>query len=924
MPLNRQDEGKPDWRELEILVADHYKSIGYKVTADVNLNGSQIDLVCEKHFEGFGLLTLAVEVKHRSKGNLGVEEVRKFKRVVRDLKEKNIVNSGVMVSNVSYTQNAQACVYDYKWIKLLNIEDLEQDLFNFTESLLRAKVEYEADPIMSLYVPLASTWKGQEHNDTVKLLHEIIRNDSLAILVGDFGSGKTTLLDHFFYELVCNRLLDSTSKFPVKLKLRGLLQYTNVWDFVLENLKENQYLMPTKKQFQQRLEDGSMVLLLDGFDEIKTIADENDRALFLERLAPLLASNCNSLLSTRPTYFESLDNMISLVSSRVSTNDSLLRVDTNRMPVDEIIGHLNISKEASVETDQLENIIQLTPMSEETIFFMLDKHKIDFMERRGVTTRQVYDYLKQIYDLPELMKRPMLLDMVRITVISGAIDLNSQDREHVGPSMLYDTYTQLSARRDIKTRPTGLKIEERLEACRALAIAMFIKGAIELTGREVLSVIAELPFVKKRCKSNSKKLNMSIEEILTDIRVCSFLSFSKNSSLRFAHKSFYEFFIAQQVYVSRLKDFGALRNFVDYDFTYEILYFLGSYARDQHEFQLVVKAGVNAGLSPGQDYESSVSRLCRQIVFCAGTILEGLNIKQGVIEGAELKNLDLADLSLEEVIIERLTLRNMTCETWSLIKCKLSRSIFTSVSFINSKIDVECNNTEWDELHFEKSNVDLKGSNWVMRNLEFEECTVSVGGNGKLIDVLFANCDMVSLDNLRLGQGASFKVENSKVIATTNETWCSSKSHVTIEHSNLVGLSVPAFVIAQLLDASSQTNPILQLRGCKGILFCNNDLEDLSAEQSDLFKQQYPKIDIISPFYISRAVRRLRGEDVEDEGFLYVGDINYRDQLKKERAETEIGKLEPAKRTIERHDMVDDLSDLYDVICEAIIMAKDT
>ena len=923
MPLNRHDEDNPDWRELEILVADHYKSIGYKVTADVNLNGSQIDLVCEKHFEGFGLLTLAVEVKHRRKESLGIGEVRKFKSVVQDLKNENIVNSGVMVSNVSYTQDAQASVYNCKWIKLLNIEDLEQDLFNFTESLLRTKIEYEADPIMSLYVPLASTWKGQEHTNTVNLLHEIIRKDSLAILVGDFGSGKTTLLDHFFYELVCKRLLNSNNKFPVKLKLRGLLQYTNIWDFVLENLKENQYLIPTKKQFQQRLKDGSMVLLLDGFDEIKTIADENDRALFLERLAPLLTSNCNSLLSTRPTYFESLDNMINLVSSRVTKSDSLLRVDTNRMPVDEIMGHLNIAKEASVETDQLENIIQLIPMSEETIFLMLDKHKIDFMQKCGVTTHQVYDFLKKIYDLPELMKRPMLLDMVRITVISGAIDLNSQDEEHVGPSMLYDTYTQLSARRDIETRPSGLKIEERLEACRALAIAMFIKGAIELTGREVLSVINELPFVKNRFEFNSKKIDMTIEEILTDIRVCSFLSFSKNSSLRFAHKSFYEFFIAQHVYVSRLKDFGALRHFVAYDFTYEILYFLGSYARDQPEFQLVVKAGVNAGSSPRQDHESSVSRLCRQIVFCAGTILEGLKIKQGVIEGAELKNLELADFSMEEVLIENLILRNMACETWSLINCKLIGSIFTSASFTNSKIDVECNNTEWDELHFEKSNVNLRGNKWVMRNLEFEECTVSVGGNGKLIDVMFANCDMVSLDNLRLGQGASFKIESSKVTATKNDNWCSSKSHVTIEQSSLVGLSVPDFVVSELLDASSQTNPILRLCACEGILFCKNDLDEMSSGQSALFKKQYPKIDIISPFYISRAVRKLRGENVEDESSSYINGINHGDKSMWEESKAEISKLKKAKRTIERHDMVDDLSDLYDVISKAIIMSKD-
>jgi len=71
----------------------------------------------------------------------------------------------------------------------------------------------------------------------------------------------------------------------------------------------------------------------------------------------------------------------------------------------------------------------------------------------------------------------------------------------MGPSTLYELYTQLCAGRDVSNRPVAqfLTEGERLRACRELAMAMLDKKVIVLERPETLAAIsrARLPTVTR-------------------------------------------------------------------------------------------------------------------------------------------------------------------------------------------------------------------------------------------------------------------------------------------------------------------------------------------------------------------------------------------------------------------------------------------
>src|SRR5262249_15052504 len=150
--------------------------------------------------------------------------------------------------------------------------------------------------------------------------------EPLVIISGDLGSGKTTILRRIFYEQADRRLSNPLARFPVFVRLGRLLRYSTLWEFLSSTLKEEQYISPPREVFERQLHEGRLVLLLDGFDEIHTGATADDRANYLYRLAPLLTSASPCIISTRPTYFESLSEMVGLFVGMQVNSPSLERI----------------------------------------------------------------------------------------------------------------------------------------------------------------------------------------------------------------------------------------------------------------------------------------------------------------------------------------------------------------------------------------------------------------------------------------------------------------------------------------------------------------------------------------------------------------------------------------------------------------------
>ena len=431
--------------ELERRVSVYYEALGYQLTKNVVIQGHQIDILATRHIPGASTLTIAIEVKHRS-GGLGVNDITVFLSAVDHLRRTGHINGAVIVTNGKISKEAQSAAYGSGGIRLISVDQLEQELLNNSDTLIRIIHDQKKLPIFEKYYPLRAQAPSGQVNDAAEYLAQWSQdNNSTILLVGDFGSGKSTVMNRVLYETAQRRLARSEERFPISLKLNILRRFTSLWDFVEASLRDNQYINPPRQIFEEELLCGRLIVLLDGFDEIQTGATARDKAEYINMLSPLLVSKSPCIMSTRPTFFDSFSQMMFLLKDlqpSVSPYERLPEVGIDRLKLAQALGEESPGK---IRNSDVENVISLLHLDDRQVTAEIANYAEEIRTNLGLSVEAFKDVLYRTYDLADLMRRPLLLDMIINTASSGAIDYVSA--QQVGPSTLYEVYTQRAARR---------------------------------------------------------------------------------------------------------------------------------------------------------------------------------------------------------------------------------------------------------------------------------------------------------------------------------------------------------------------------------------------------------------------------------------------------------------------------------------------
>lgn len=914
MSRESDDKDLNEWQELEHLVAVSYESMGYKVTRDINLNGHQIDLIASKYITGYGLITLGIEVKYRKTGKVGIQEISKFRSVAEHLRNSSTITTAVMVTNVDYTQDAHGSSYKDGWMQLLRLSDLEQDIFNFSESLVRVKSEYEQSDIFKEYIPLSAHIGKNSYPDIVTLLEGRAKRGETSIVAGDFGSGKTTAVGRLFYNAVCRRLHDAAEPYPILLRLRNFLQYPDVWSFVSDNLRDNQYLLPTRTQFERRLEARQLLVILDGFDEIKTGATAADRAQYISRLTPLLSGGSPCIVTTRPTYFHSIDEMTRLLLAMAPRQVQIRRVSRQKVDVDNILRRMNLTARPLPSNQVLTHAIEMDPLSDQSIYDFVEK----FIEVIGavsaITVREVINFLYEVYDIRDLMRRPLLLKMIIVTIIEGKID-PSKTAEQIGPSTLYDLYTQICAERDLSIRAEGLSVDERLAACRALAMRMHADRTIELSAAVVADVVTGLG-LKTVGKLGGEDFPRRLEQALTDIRLCSFLAPGTDGSIRFTHKSFLEFFVAQSFVVERANDYTAFTKFVSVEVTKEILYFLGSFARHEELFRHVIRSSLNKA----KNSSSQVWILCRRIALAAPEALSGVTFEGGILEDATWDGAAIENIRFEKCTLRKMEFHRLESRAWSLSECQLNQSKISDVNFVECSLEARMIDVELDCVNFSGGELHFSGPKWAMRETTINVPKCSFAGSAAMIDVSISHCsDLHFKFGLGLLAGSRLKISNSSLSGDANGSWYDINTRIEFKNCHMHGVWLDLMDIISLAEREdSDDSSRILVDNIDGILFSSLGGVEWTPGRQRRFKQRFPNLDVIDHVAISRALQRDRGDYAAGTDIGTGVSRDARRRIEQERQAADNRALEPAKRAIEAHGLVDKMAGMYANICKLL------
>lgn len=412
--------------EFEAYIQSLYEGLGFAVERNVKLNGQQVDLVVRKTLAGVGEIRFLIECKFLSSGKLSNQEVHNFVSYIQSCKERLSITGGVIVCNRDFSMDAKLACIDQKNVQLKRQIDLEKDLFDVSDILRHSVRAFEQQDVFTQYVALSGTLSDGAR--TSKKIADVLdflerwsadANGGLVTILGDFGSGKTTLLQRLHYKIARAAVYSQQAiRTPIFITLRDRQKYRSLDAFVEASIQRQFETKIPSGLFWQQLRAGRFIVLLDGFDEISTHVTAERRAHLFFDLSPLLTTKSPALMSCRPSYFVSKSEFTNLMIHFEANSRRLVGSGSVSVKISDKMMHKYTDKPQYMELVRTPGQqIDLDILDDDKINEYLRNRKDEF----DTPWEEVKKFLLSIYDLKDLMSRPILLSMIADTVIEALL-----------------------------------------------------------------------------------------------------------------------------------------------------------------------------------------------------------------------------------------------------------------------------------------------------------------------------------------------------------------------------------------------------------------------------------------------------------------------------------------------------------------------
>lgn len=500
-------------RTFEKRVGHLFTLLGYCVSHDRLIGGRQVDLIIE---EARGPLARSyiVECKDQVKP-VNTTQYDSFRgRLAAAKKELGAKTQGIMVASVGFVKEAFA-QSAHEEIQLITISELERSIIDFRQYTNDLVNVLKLDPSLKFFIEpnirreyMTVPIRASEYIQ--RWLANPITNQ--LTLLGDYGTGKTTLLKHLALKMADDYIIKSLEsgaylRVPILIDLRDHAKALSLRQLILDFLDSNSIRLTSYAAFEYMLNEGHVLLMVDGFDEMASRGDPQATLRNFRELNRAAKGKAKIILSCRTHYF---------------TNEIELQRHHG------IITGMHL--EGQTYTDLYREIVARPNF---TIIHLIDFNDNQVNEylclRCGNRSEEVASFIKDNYNLPELSRRPVMLDMIvfshgKLKSIAGAVTA----------SELYSVYTDIWLTRndwcniiDVQTKCTLLEL---------FAYKVSKNPSSHLHFTEFHSLIKTW---------RSDVIQVQAEEIDRELRTASFLVRDKEGNYKFSHKSFYEYFYAR-------------------------------------------------------------------------------------------------------------------------------------------------------------------------------------------------------------------------------------------------------------------------------------------------------------------------------------------------------------------------------------------
>ncbi|MGH9837420.1 MAG: pentapeptide repeat-containing protein [Blastocatellia bacterium] len=386
---------------------------------------------------------------------------------------------------------------------------------------------------------------------------------SLLVLLGDVGTGKTTLARFLAYEMARAYQQDPLRHpAPVLVDLKDVRKETSLESILIthfrEHLTEKEMGDFSLARFDHLVRHGRVVLLFDAFDEM---AERMQRGVIRKNIEELIKPVKNGgkiLVTCRTHYFKDIREQEGYVG---------------------------------------EGAVYLQEFSNEQVQRYLRK-------ARPRTAEKDWERIQEIYNLKELVARPLLLDMVVKTM---------PELREVDASALYAKYSDFWFDRE-QEKGRLLDKEVKLFLMKELAWQIWDEEKHQIHFNDLLRLV-------KRLKGDERDFyGEDVEDVAEELRTASFLTRNDEGFYSFADRSFGEYFLASKIHESLAApdDMNEVRKLLRTRlFNRKMIFFLTLLMKqtDSHRLLRNILTG---------DYEAFVSENALQILYWSGRMHCGM------------------------------------------------------------------------------------------------------------------------------------------------------------------------------------------------------------------------------------------------------------------------------------------------------------
>jgi energy-coupling factor transporter ATP-binding protein EcfA2 len=502
-------------RSFENRVGHLFKLLGFVVKQDELIGGRQVDMIIE---DSSGPLsrTYLVECKNQATPVTTAQYDSFSGRLRVGRQELGLKTRGIIVASVGFVKEAkrQGQLDD---IELISFSELETSVIDFRQYIDDTVKRLGNDQSMAYFIePKLKREQLEIPDRAFQIIDEWLRDLQLnqLTLLGDYGAGKSTLLKALTLSLARRyqeTVLEGGAKgrVPIFIDLKEYTQAISLKQIILDFLDTHSIKYSAYAAFEYVLNEGQILLVLDGFDEMASRGNYKVTLRNFREMNKYASGRAKIILSCRTHYFTT-DQDVQKFHGGPPTTKFLPKTYTDLYREIATRRNFLITYLTELEPAQIEEYLK---------------------NRCGEDWHPIKSFIDQTYNLPELSRKPVLLDMI----VSSQANISSR-KNRITPGLLYEVYTDIwLSRNDWSTiidLPTKSLLLERF------AYQASLQNDYQLHFKKIPELIRTW---------NNKLSEVDSEEIDRELRTASFLVRDTDGNYRFSHKSFQEFFYSKHL-----------------------------------------------------------------------------------------------------------------------------------------------------------------------------------------------------------------------------------------------------------------------------------------------------------------------------------------------------------------------------------------